>query len=502
MHLAQAYDWQYGGWGQAPKFPQPMTLEFLLRCSIKGDQFAKDMALHTLDAMARGGMYDVIGGGFSRYSTDDNWLIPHFEKMLYDNAQLALVYLHAYLVSGKTFYRQICEETLDFVAREMKAPQGGFYSSLDADSEGGEGKFYVWTSAEICSVLELAQPSSSSLNWVEFFLAAYQIGETGNFEGHTTILQRQMDDKTLAEKFTLSLEQVTILLKQTHQALFQARSQRVRPSIDDKVLVVWNSLTMIAFAEAARYLQRSDYLDIARQNADFLLAEFYSKERLLRSWRNGQTRYNAYLEDYAGLILGLIALYQSDPDPWWFNSAQDLMNDVLANFCDPEYGFFDTRADHSPLLLRPKNLQDNATPSGNAMIAQGLLLLSSYTGNIQWRQIAERMLGGLQTTIARYPTAFAQWLCVLDSALQPLQEIAILGDLSAKNVQEMLKILWGRYRPHVLLAASKFPPESTAPALLKDRSLLDNLPTAYICQQFACQHPVNSSAEFAAQINQ
>ncbi|HEX7974875.1 MAG TPA: thioredoxin domain-containing protein, partial [Anaerolineales bacterium] len=500
MRLAQTYDWKHGGWGSAPKFPQPMAIEFLLRRAARGDRMALDMSVNALRRMARGGMYDVVGGGFARYSTDNDWLIPHFEKMLYDNAQLARAYLHAFLLTRDLAFRWVCEETLDFVARDLRSspgdqdqPNGGFFSSLDADSEGEEGKFYLWSPDEIRAAIEI--PADA-----EFFLAAYGVTEAGNFEGKT-VLQRALDDSALAGRFGLQPEQVPARLAELHAQLLAVRARRVWPGTDDKVLVSWNALALEAFAEAARYLDRPDYLEIARLNADFLLTELNPHDRLLRSWRSGQARHNAYLEDYAGLILGLLSLYQSDPDPYWFSSAHQLAGDMLDHFRDPQGGFFDTRDDHGPLLTRPKDLQDNATPSGSSLAATALLQLAAFTGSGEYRDLAEAMLGGVQATAVRYPTAFSNWLCAIDLASNPILEVAILGDPADPLTQALVAPLWTAYRPHALLALSSFPPPSIAPPLLQDRPLVSDRPTAYVCRNFACQRPVNDPQEFLQQLN-
>ena len=483
MGIAQNYDWQNGGWGRAPKFPQPMIIDFLLNRATRGDTLALEMATHALDAMAKGGMYDVVGGGFARYSVDDHWLVPHFEKMLYDNAQLARVYLHAYLVTKNETYRRVAEETLDFVAREMTHSEGGFYSSLDADSEGEEGKFYVWTLADIRDVLQ---------ENADFFTAAYHITEAGNFEGHT-VLQRALSDAELAHRFHIPVEQVLPRLRAAHTQLLARRAQRVRPGTDDKVLTAWNGLMLVAFAEAGRYLQRADYTELATRNANFLLTQLHPDDRLLRSWRAGQPKHNAYLEDYAALILGLLALYQTDPNPRWFSESERLAQEMVAHFQDPEGGFFDTRDDHEALLIRPKDLQDNATPCGNSLAALALLQLAAFTGSGAYRDLAEQSLGALQTVFARYPTAFGQWLIALDFALGPVQEIAIVGPTPARD--SMVQTAWERYRPRGVVAVSDVPPPSGSPPLLNDRPLLDRQPTAYVCQHFVCQQPLNSKEQ-------
>lgn len=484
MRLAQSYDWKHGGWGQAPKFPQPMAIELLLRQATRGDQMALDMAIHALKAMAKGGMYDVVGGGFARYSVDDFWLVPHFEKMLYDNAQLALAYLHAYLITGDLEFRRVCEATLDFVLREMTHPEGGFYSSLDADSEGEEGLFYVWTLDEIHKALD--NPEDSAL-----LSAAYGLTLNGNLEGRN-VLQRVLDDEQIAAEFNFSSDEVPAKLSELHEKLLDVRSERIRPGTDDKILVSWNALMLMAFAEAGRYLQRQDYTQVAARNADFLLSSLYNDDRLLRSWREGQARYNAYLEDYAALILGLLALYQSDPNPRWFGKAKELAEEMLAHFRDPEGGFFDTRDDHEELLYRPKDLQDNAFPSGNALAAAALLQLSVYEFNLEWRNIAEEMLSQMGSNLKRYPTGFGQWLSAVDFAIGPVREVAILGDPESTQTQGLVGALWKQYQPRLVAARSNLPIDPLGPKLLNDRPLLNDQPTAYVCQEFVCQQPVTT----------
>jgi uncharacterized protein YyaL (SSP411 family) len=497
--LVKSYDWGFGGWGQAPKFPQPMTIEFLLLRGTHpraGDAKKRleeiKTASHALQAMARGGMYDLVGGGFSRYSVDNLWKVPHFEKMLYDNAQLALAYLHGYQVTGEARFRRVCEETLDFILREMTHPDGGFFSSLDADSEGKEGKFYVWDYAEI---------ETSLGSDFEFFKAACGLTLNGNWEGKI-ILQRALDDATLAARSGLTLDETLNKLSACHLRLLQARNRRIRPGTDDKILTAWNALALQAFAEAGRALHRADYLNAAVHNAHFLLGNLQSGGRLLRSWRDGQARQNAYLEDYASLILALLALYQSDPRPEWYSTALELADEMVAHFSDPAGGFFDTRDDHETLLLRPRDIQDNATPSGSALAANALLQLAAYGDRLEGRKTAEDLLIPLLEAMLRYPTAFAKWLTAADFALGPVHEVAVLGSPEDPQLEAMLKILWADYRPRLVAAISGFPPADGSPALLKDRPLVEERPTAYVCQDFVCQQPVNAPEAFAAQLKE
>jgi uncharacterized protein YyaL (SSP411 family) len=491
--LTQAYDWKYGGWGQAPKFPQPMVIDYLLRRGAHGDNSSLEMANHALKAMAKGGMYDVIGGGFARYSVDNSWHTPHFEKMLYDNAQLALVYLRAFLLTHNDNFRRVCEETLNFVTREMTHSQGGFFSSLDADSEGIEGKFYIWSPQEIQEIIP--DPQDSTL-----ILAAYGITKPGNFEGRN-ILQQVLDDEQLSEEFNIPINEVPSKKKALHKLLLKARALRIRPATDDKILVFWNSLTLMAFAEAGRYLGREDYTQTAINNATFLMTNLYQGDRLFRSWRAGQVKYNAYLEDYAGLALSLLALYQSDPNPKWYQFALKLADEIVTHFRDSEGGFFDTREDHETLLLRPKDTQDNATPSGNSLSVMLLLQLAAYGDRTNFREMADQTLAFTLDRIIRYPIAFAQWLSAADFAINPTIEVAILGNSKDSNTQELIKTLWQTYRPDILTAISAYPPDKETPALLSNRHLINDMPTAYVCRNFVCRYPVNSPSKLSEQLD-
>lgn len=491
-NLAQSYDWKFGGWGKAPKFPQPMALEFLLRKATRGDSVAREMAAHALHAMARGGMYDVVGGGFARYSTDNRWLVPHFEKMLYDNAQLALAYLHGWLVCDEPDFRRVCEETLDFLVREMMHPIGGFYSSLDADSEGEEGKFYLWNLQEIREVVK-------DTHQVVFLEAAYGLTENGNFEGRN-ILQRTLTDEELAQRFGILTKTVPIRLQNLHQRLLAARSQRIPPATDDKVLVAWNALALAAFAEAGRYLKRADYLEVAQRNARFLLENLTREGRLMRSWRNNQAQHSAYLEDYAALALGLLALYQSDANPLWYTQAKRLLNEIITHFSDPNGGFYDTRDDAEVLIIRPKDIQDNATPSGNALAACTLLQMAAFEGQSDWFELAFQMIGALHPAMQRYPTAFCQWLQAADFALGPIQEVAIVGDQQHPDMAELRDSLWSSYRPRLVAAIAEEYLPNNSPALLVDRPMLNGLPTAFVCQNYICKQPTNSAQNLRSQL--
>ena len=465
----------------------PMTIEFLLRRHLAGDADALKPALHALKAMAHGGMYDVVGGGFSRYSTDNDWLVPHFEKMLYDNAQLVQVYLHAWQMTEEPFHRQVVEETLGFVTREMLSPEGGFYSSLDADSEGVEGKFYVWTVEEIRLVLG---------GEYTFFETAYGITSKGNWEGKT-VLQRAVDDASLAARFGLSGQQVVDQLAGCHSRLLTARTKRIRPGTDDKVLTSWNGLMLASFAQAARVLQNKEYLVIATRNADLLLTKLRPEGKLRHTYRAGQVGREVFLEDYAALILGLLELYQTDFNNRWFVEANDLAGEMLARFSDPAGGFFDTAADAETLLTRPKDLQDNATPSGNAMAVEALLKLAAFTEKAEWAETASKALSLAGDLSSRYPTAFSRWLSAADFALGKIKQVAIIGDPADEGTKALIREVRKAFRPNLVIAVSSYPPPEGAPALLADRPMLEGKPTAYVCEGFVCKRPVTKAEELS-----
>jgi uncharacterized protein YyaL (SSP411 family) len=495
--LGEAYDWGNGGWGAAPKFPQPMTIEFLLRRYAAGEAEALKPAIHVLRAMARGGMYDVVGGGFSRYSVDNFWRVPHFEKMLYDNAQLARVYLHAWQITKDPHFKQVVIETLDFVAREMTHPAGGIYSSLDADSEGEEGKFYAWTLEEIREVLKEDS---------EFFEAAYGITARGNWEGKT-VLQRALDDASLAARFPgpgsrtdkPDPQTVPARLAESHARLFATRSSRIRPGTDDKILTAWNGLMLASFAEAARVLDephsQNKYQVLATRNAEFLLDALRPDGKLKRSWRQGKITNEVFLEDYAALILGLTELYQTDFQDKWFAFAQELTEEMLDLFTDPNGGFFDTAKDSKELLLRPKDLQDNATPSGNALACETLLKLAAFTDQGNYRDLAEKSLSLIATQALRYPTSFARWLSAADFALGNVKQVAVVYGSDPSEAQEFLQAIQSTYRPNTIVAASSYPPPDEAPLLIMERPLKENKPTVYVCEGFVCKMPVTSIPE-------
>ena len=489
--LGQRFDATWGGFGEAPKFPQPMTIEFLLRESLRGEgDHALEMAEVTLKKMAEGGMYDQIGGGFARYSVDHRWLVPHFEKMLYDNAQLARVYLHAWQVTGNDFYRRITEETLDYVLREMRHEDGGFYSSQDADSEGVEGKFYVWSAAQIREALG---------EDADTFMRIYGVSDEGNWEGHN-ILNLHVDPKGLAAQLNVDAEDLDTRMTEARAKLYALRSKRIWPGLDDKILTSWNGLMLAAFAEAGQALGRPDYIDAAQSNADFLHRTMRGDSgRLLRTWKAGSdAKYNAYLEDYAFLVDGLLALYEATFETRWVDWARELAELMLAHFRDSKNGgFFDTSNDHEQLIHRPKDLQDNAVPSGNSMAAGALMRLSLLTGNGEYRQAAEKSTATMSKFMSQYPSGFGQWLNVASFILGEPREIALVG--SHKELAPLLEVVRDGYRPFQVVAAGSGDEPAPLP-LLENRPRVDGKGTAYVCRQFLCQAPVTKPQELARQL--
>ena len=469
-NLRRDFDSAHGGWDGAPKFPQPMAIEFLLRLHHPtAEPDALGMATGALDAMARGGIYDQLGGGFHRYSVEERWLVPHFEKMLYDNAQLARVYLHAWQVTGEPLFRAVAEETLDYVVREMRHPEGGFYSTQSAESEGQEGRFFIWTIEEIRDVLG---------DESEAFMEAYGVQPGGNWEGKTILTFSGTWEERQA-------------LTDARRRLFEARQERVHPERDEKVITSWNGLMLAAFAEAGRALGRDDYLEVARRNAEFLLTELRGDDgHLLHTWRDGEAKVRGYLDDYANLIDGLLELYQTTFEGQWYQTARELVERILAHFSAPAGGFFDTSEAHEKLITRPRSLQDNAVPSGNAMAALDLLRLSQLAVEPSYAEEARRSLQQVQPMLGRYPLGFAQWLSALEYALADKREIAIVGNPEEDEVQVLLEVCEDGFQPHRVMAVGD-PSDTENPVpLLQDRPRLNGQATAYVCIDFTCRQPV------------
>ncbi|HYB02790.1 MAG TPA: thioredoxin domain-containing protein [Ktedonobacteraceae bacterium] len=498
QELTSEFDAVHGGFGHAPKFPNTMSLEFLLRTYLhrqRGELTSNvskselEIVEVSLQHMANGGIYDQLGGGFHRYSVDAEWLVPHFEKMLYDNALFSRLYLHAYLVTGKPFYERIVEETLDYVVREMVSPEGGFYSTQDADSEGEEGKFFTWTAEEIEAAL---LPEDAPL-----FMLYYGVTGDGNFEGKN-ILHVERDAQPVADEAQVSLDDLQSSLKRSREMLFKLREERVKPGRDEKILTSWNGLMLRSFAEAARYLDRPDYLQVAINNAEFLLRELNRNGRLLRTYKDGRARLNGYLEDYAFLADGLLALYEASFDPRWFAEARRLIDEAIMLFADQQNGgFFDTGSDHEALISRPKDIMDNATPAGNSVAVDVLLRLAALTGDETYRQRADDYLRPMADIMVQHPQAFGHILGALDFALSQSKEIALIGDLEQSDARALLAVVNRRFLPDSVLACASLKDTvsiHTIP-LLEDRPMKDNKATAYVCQNFACLAPVSTPEE-------
>ncbi|HET9922881.1 MAG TPA: thioredoxin domain-containing protein [Methylomirabilota bacterium] len=497
LGLAGEFDERDGGLGQAPKFPQPMTWETILRVWKRtGDARALEMLRHTLTRMARGGIYDQLGGGFHRYSVDAQWLVPHFEKMLYDNAQLASLYLHGWLATNDSEYRLIVEETLDYVRREMTHPAGGFYSAQDADSEGAEGKFFVWSPDEIRAAL--GDPALARVA-----LAYWGVDDGPNFEDHS-ILFVPRDPATVAESLGLTQDAMMASLARARQVLHAAREKRVHPGLDDKVLASWNGLMLAAFAEAAAVLGRADYLAAAVHNAEFLATQMVRDGRLRRSWKDGQARITGYLEDHAMVGAGLLALYEATFDRKWLDESRRLAEEALRLFWSEEReAFFDTGHDQETLVVRPRNLFDNAVPSGTSVTIEWLLRLAVVLGEERYEAVALKALRPMADLMQRYPSGFGRYLSALDFHLGPVAEVALVWPPGEeRGMAPLLDTVFGRYQPNrVVVGAAEGAPGAGGLPLLAERGTVNGRPTAYVCRHYVCQLPVTEPEALAGQLD-
>ena len=493
--LATNFDYQNGGVGSAPKFPQAMTLEILLRYYAHGhNERALAMLDLTLEKMARGGIYDQIAGGFHRYSTDAFWLVPHFEKMLYDNALLARLYLQAWLATGRSLYRRIAEETLDYVLREMTGEQGGFYSATDADSEGEEGKFFVWTAEEIEAALGDEDAA--------LFSAFFGVSHRGNFEGKN-ILNIPIRAAEFAERQGVPLEQLVDVIQRGKETLRLEREKREHPLLDDKALASWNGLMLRAFAEAGAVLDRQDYLDAAAKNAAFLLEDMRPAGLLLRSYRQGQAKLPGFLEDYSFVADGLLSLYEATFERRWLDAAGELADEMISLFWDESAGgFYDTGSGHEELVIRPRDVFDNAQPCGGSVASDLLLRLSVVTGNEEYATKAVAPLRSLAELMGRAPAGTGRWLAALDFYLSTPKEVAVIGPTEDPATSALLREVNRRYIPNrvIMGAEGQNDPGASGLPLLEGRGMVDGKPTAYVCENYACQLPVTDAEALAAQL--
>jgi uncharacterized protein YyaL (SSP411 family) len=493
--LARTYDKRHGGFGGAPKFPASMNLEFLLRLHHRtGHAEALDMVTHTCRKMAEGGLYDQLGGGFHRYSTDAHWLVPHFEKMLYDNALLSRLYLHAYQVTGDEFFRRIAEETFDYVAREMTDEGGAFYSTQDADSEGVEGKFFVWTVEEIDELLGEEDGRLVS--------AYYGATAGGNFE-EKNILNIPRPAETVAAELNVPVERLREVVERSRPLLYAAREKRIKPGRDEKAIAAWNGMMLTSFAAASSVLERADYRLIAERNADFLLTTLRREGTLLHVYKDGQAKHHGYLDDYACVASALLSLYEATGTTRWLRECLSLVEQMCEEFWDgADGGFFYTSTKGEQLIVRNKDFMDNATPAGNSVAAELLLRLALLTENQEYGRKAVTVFRLLRDQMARYPSAFGYLLGALDFHLSTPKEIVIVGQAGADDSHALLREVWKRYLPNKVVAqtAGSDAEATSVVPLLHDRPALGGRATAYVCENYSCLQPVTTAAELATQL--
>ncbi len=493
-NLVPNFDAQHGGFGQQPKFPQPMIYEFILRHFARTEtSLDLEIIELTLDRMAEGGIYDQLGGGFHRYSTDQHWIVPHFEKMLYDNALLVSLYLHGYQITKNPAYRRIVEETLEYVTREMTDDCGGFYSSQDADSEGVEGKYFVWEKDEILDVL--GNDDGEIIN------DYYGITRKGNFEG-SNILRVEKDEFKVRKKFNLSKQDFDAILRRSKIKLLEYRSDRIPPSRDSKILTSWNALMLRAFANASSILERSEYREIAKLNARFLLDNLRRNGRLLRTYKNGQSKLGGYLEDYAFLIDGLLALHEVTFETEWLEESISLADQMVDLFWDDNSNqLYDTGKDQENLIIRPCELTDNAIPCGSSVAAEVLLRLSIITNNAEYKHKAITLLSAAQGMMSSFPASTGQWLNVLDAYLNGTKEIVLAGNPLANDTQKLLSALYENYIPSYVLVGIKEPKESILNLpITENREQINAVATAFVCENYVCQMPTTDATQFSIEL--
>jgi uncharacterized protein YyaL (SSP411 family)/aryl-alcohol dehydrogenase-like predicted oxidoreductase len=493
----EAFDARFGGFGGAPKFPPAAGLSLLLRCYRRsGDPAALQMVTTTLDAMAAGGIYDHIGGGFARYSTDERWLVPHFEKMLYDNALLAKTYLEAFQVTGQASYRRVVTETLDYILREMTDAGGGFYSATDADSEGVEGKFFVWTPADVARAIVDDEEARR-------FCACYDISPEGNWE-HTNIPNRMRPLVEIAREVNASVDDLQETMRRGRALLYEARKQRVPPALDDKIITAWNGMMISAMAEAGRVFGRTEYVNAARRASDFLLRVHRTTDtRLLRTSRKGRAQHAGVLEDYAFLGEGLVDLYEAGGDAQYLEAARSLAVCLLESFQDRDLGgFFTTAQDHEALIIRGREGADGATPSGNAVAATFLARLSFHFGRPELREAAASALRAYGKQMTRHPRGFAKSLALLDFLTEGPIELALVGRKEDPGFAVMEEAMREVYLPNRIIAISHRVDDGSAHPLLAGKTTIEGRSALYICRNFSCQQPLTDPVAAASALRE
>ena len=487
----QRFDERYGGFGSAPKFPQAMELSFLLRYYFHtGEKRAMEMVEKSLQEMAAGGIFDQLGGGFHRYSTDERWLVPHFEKMLYDNALLSLTYLEIFQITHKTEYAEIARSTLDYVLKEMTSTEGGFYSSQDADSEGEEGKSYVWQKDEIETIL--GEEGS------RLFCDIYDVSEQGNWEGKN-ILHLRRSQAGAAKEYGLSLPELKIRLAEDRQKLFEVRSQRVSPATDDKILTSWNGLMIAAMCKGYQVLGEQKYLNAAQKAIDFLLEKLYIDGLVLRTYRNGKSHLNGYLSDYAFLIAALVDYYESSFEWAYLEKAIEINDLMIHKFWDDSSGgFFFTPDDHERLIVRTRNAYDNAIPAGNSVAVHNLLRLGQFTGDIKLKEKAEQGLKLYTSQMQHSPSGFAVLLSSLDHFWGKPKEIVIAGNRKSEEIVEMIAAVHKRYLPNKIFAYadSSFLDKKELLPVLEGKISSDGQAKIFVCENYTCQRPFLIKEDF------
>ena len=486
--LSRSYDETNGGLGQAPKFPNEAAFDLFLRVSRNsGQQRSLDMALHTLRQMARGGIYDQLGGGFHRYSVDERWLVPHFEKMLYDNAQLVPLYLSAYQLTHDNFFARIARETLDYVIREMRDPSGGFYSTQDADSEGEEGKFFLWDLAEVQCIV--------GSDAAELVCRYWDITDVGNFE-RRNILYVTLEVEQLAKLFRRDVKEVAQILKDSRAQLFTKREQRVKPARDDKMLTAWNALMISAFAKAAEVLDEPRYRQVAVDAVALIEAQLQHGDRLLSTYKDGVAKLNGYLDDYAFFIAALLDVFELTQERRYLERAGALADAMLEHFWDASSaGFYFTSNDHEALIVRSKPAFDGSIPSGNSVATYDLLRLYHYSERAQHLERAEATLQLYAGVMRQQPFGFANMLCAVDFYTQQPREIVVVGKPDAAETAALLRQIRQVYLPNRTLSLIDPAHTEQLPSLLQGKGQLDGTPTVYVCHQRTCSAPVTTSAE-------